>query len=77
VVADGPNVSSLADAVEIVRDTEIYNVLLGGLDEEKRVRAREIRFFPDPDIIAPQSFVASATSKPSILLANAQGLLPL
>jgi hypothetical protein len=76
-VADGPNVSALADAVEMVHDSEVYNALLGASDEEKRVRARQIRFFPDPDIVATQSFVASATSKPSILLANVQGLLPL
>jgi hypothetical protein len=41
-LADGPMASALADAVEMVRDTEVYNALLGALDEEKRVRARQI-----------------------------------
>jgi hypothetical protein len=61
----------------MVRGTEISKTLVGASDEEPRVQAKQIQFFPDPDIVSPQSFIASATSSRSVLLVNAQDLLPL
>ena len=74
----GLNMSSnLERIMSVWSQVDYWKTLFQASDEEKRVRVKQIRFFPNPDIVTAQSFAASTTAAPVIRRAHVQGLLPL
>jgi hypothetical protein len=68
---------NLENIIAMWRKLDVYKWLIEASDEKKRVRAKQIRFFPNPNIVTAQSYVGSATATPAILQAHVEGVLPL